>query len=106
DFDGHSLFDGSEPPGDRTLTSDLDGLFEVTELYASFFGAGDSWEAAVAIGPRGDLVGTSVLDHQVGDESERSWSLDHRASLDDPTDTAGAVPLHMTGTLQGGDGRP
>ena len=106
DFDGHSLFDGSAPPGDRTLTSDLDGLFEVTELYASSFGPGDSWEDAVAIGPRGDLVGTSVLDHEVGDESEWRWALDNRASLDDPSATAGAVPLQMTGTLQGGDGRP
>lgn len=106
DFDGHSLFDGSEPGTDRNLTSGIDGLYDVAELYASFFGAGDSWEAAAAIGPRGDLVGTSVLDHDVGDASGLTWSLDNRASLDDPAGTAGAVPLQMTGTLHGGDGRP
>ena len=84
----------------------MDGLYEVAELYASFFGAGDGWEAAAAIGPRGDLVGTSVLEHEVGDASGLTWSLDNRASLDDPSDTAGAVPLQMTGTLHGGDGTP
>ncbi len=106
DFDGHSLFDGSEPPTERNLTSGIEGVFDVAELYASFFGAGDGWEAAAAIGPRGDLVGSSVLDHEVGVPSERTWSLDNRASLDDPSATAGAVPLQMTGTLHGGDGRP
>jgi hypothetical protein len=106
EFDGHSLFDGSDPTHDRRLTSDLDGLFAVAEWQESLHPHGDDWGDLAAIGEHGDLVGTSVSDHEVGEPSDLSWSLDDRASLDDPSLTNGAVPVRLTGTITGADDEP
>jgi hypothetical protein len=106
DFDGHSLFDGSDPTHDRRLTSDLDGLLAVATWQASLYPQGEDWGDLAAIGEHGDLVGTSVSDHEVGGASDLSWSLDDRASLDDPSLTNGAVPVRLTGTIQGAADEP
>lgn len=101
EFDGHSLFDNSDPQHERRLTSDLDGLFAVAAWQESLYRPGDDWGALVALGEHGDLVGTSVSDHEVGGPSPLSWSLDYRPSLDDASATNGAVPVRLTGTING-----
>jgi hypothetical protein len=106
EVDGHSLFDGSEPKVDRRLTSDLEDLFAVAERQRSYFPHGEDWVAMAAIGRYGALVGTAVSDHELGEPSTLSWSLNDRASLDDPSSTNGAVPLHMTGTVRGAADEP
>lgn len=105
-FDGHSLYDGSEPTHDRLLKTDLEDLFATAEWEQSYFPHGDGWVGIAGIGPRGDLVGTSVSDHEIGAPSSMSWSLDDREALDDPSETGGKVPVRMTGTIGGADGRP
>jgi hypothetical protein len=105
-FDGHSLFDGSEPSVDRLLTSDLQDLFDHVAEEQEAFRTGEDWDDLAAIGVLGDLVGTSVPDYRVGGPSELSWSLDHREALDDASATDGRVPVLMTGTVDGTDGEP
>jgi Sulfatase len=105
-FDGHSLFDGSEPSVDRLLTSELEDLYNHLARQQEAFPHGEDWVAMAAIGVLGDLVGTGVSDHSVGRSSELSWSLDHRDALDDPSSTNGLVPVLMTGTVSGANGEP
>jgi hypothetical protein len=105
-FDGHSLFDGSEPSADRLLTSDLQDLYDHVADGQEAFRPGDGWGDLAAIGALGDLVGTTVPDHGVGRPSELSWSLDHREALDDASSTDGRVPVLMTGTVDAAGGEP
>lgn len=105
-FDGHSLFDGSEPSVDRLLRSDLDDFYEHVGRQQAPFRHGEGWVAMAAIGGHGDLVGTDVADLVAGDPSARSWVLDDRESLRDPSVTGGGVPVLMTGTVDSPDGEP
>ncbi|MGH9250086.1 MAG: sulfatase-like hydrolase/transferase, partial [Acidimicrobiales bacterium] len=105
-FDGHSLFDGSEPSVDRLLTSELDDFYDHVARQQQAFPYGEDWVAMAAIGALGDLVGTPVSDHSVKGSSELSWSLDRRAALDDPSSTNGKVPVLITGTVSGATGEP
>jgi hypothetical protein len=105
-FDGHSLFDGSEPTADRWLTSELPDLYDHVARQQAAYPHGEDWAALAAIGEFGDLVGTSVSQHEIGAASQLTWSLDDRDALDDPSSTDGRVPVLVTGTLSGGDREP
>ena len=55
-FEGHSLFDGTEPKIDRLVTSDVQAAFEVAGRQAAV-PAGEGWDDLAAVGEGEDLVG-------------------------------------------------
>jgi hypothetical protein len=105
-FDGHSLFDDSEPPDDRLLTSDVDAALEVAARRAEQFPHGEGWIGLAAVGVDGDLVGRRVDELVVGRSSDLSWSLDERDALRDVSTTTGPVPLLIGGTVRGTSDTP
>jgi hypothetical protein len=111
EMDGHSLFDGSEPAGDRVLAGETfeDGLDYVARQQAMLpqtDGTLDGWHRLVAIGEQGDLVGTRVADDVVGAPSDLSWSYLHGERLADPAAHANAVPVLLQGWVSGADDVP
>ena len=52
-FEGHSLFDGTEPKIDRLVTSDVQAAFEVAGRQAALFPRGEGWDDLAAVGRRG-----------------------------------------------------
>lgn len=105
-MDGHSLFDGSEPGYDRALTTALDDLLDYVATQQAPLRPGDGWNSIVGIGDQGDLVGTEVADHQVGDPSGLSWSFADADALADPVAAGGRAPVLMTGNVTGSDETP
>jgi hypothetical protein len=105
-MDGHSLFDGSEPDYERALTTDFEEGLEYVAIQQAPLADGDDWTSVVAIGEQGDLVGTAVADHRIGDDSALSWSYEDAAALADPVAAGGRSPVLMSGRVQGGDGPP
>jgi hypothetical protein len=105
-MDGHSLFDGSEPGYDRALTSELDDLLDYVATQQAPLNPGDGWDSIVGIGEQGDLVGTEVADHQVGDPSSLSWTYADADALADPVAAGGRAPVLMAGEVAGSDRTP
>jgi len=101
EMDGHSLFDGSEPGYRRTVTTDVDDLLDVVRLRRLMMPPGDGWASVGAIGENGDLVGTPVAAHEVGEPSDLSWSAEGLDALVDPASTGAAVPVLLRGTVRG-----
>ena len=104
-FEGHSLFDGSEPKIDRFLTSDVQAGFEVAGRQAAMFPRGEGWDDLAAVGEGEDLVGRAVADYQVGAPSELAVRFD-RGDLLDNLSLAGEVPYSLRGSLTGTAGTP
>ncbi|MDQ3176866.1 MAG: sulfatase-like hydrolase/transferase, partial [Actinomycetota bacterium] len=69
-FDGHSLYDGSEPTSPRVVTSDVAGLDALAQRQAARFPRGDDWRGLAAVGRHGTLVGEQVAGLRVGAPSE------------------------------------
>jgi Sulfatase len=104
-FEGHSLFDGSEPKIDRLLTSDVQAAFEVAARQAAQFPRGEGWDDLAAVGEGEDLVGRPVSDYRVGAPSELAVRFDRRDLLANLSLT-GEVPYSLRGSLMGGDRTP
>jgi hypothetical protein len=105
EFDGHSLFDGSEPKIDRVVTSDVEAAFEEAARQQAVFPRGEGWDDLAAVGEGEDLVGRPVSDLPVGEPSELSVSFD-RADLLANLSTVGEVPYSLRGRLQGSEATP
>ena len=104
-FEGHSLFDGSEPKIDRLMTSDVQAAFEVAARQAALFPRGEGWDDLAAVGEGEDLVGRPVSDYQVGAPSELALRFDRRDLLANLSLT-GQVPYSLRGSVTGGEGTP
>ncbi len=104
-FEGHSLFDGSEPKIDRLVKSDVRAAFDVAAQQAAAFPRGEGWEDLAAVGEGADLVGRAVADYEVGAPSDLAVSFDRRDLLADLS-LAGEVPYSLRGSLTGSDGTP
>ncbi|HEX6419850.1 MAG TPA: sulfatase-like hydrolase/transferase [Acidimicrobiales bacterium] len=105
DFEGHSLFDGSEPEIERTVPPGLAPAREIAARRAEQFPAGDGWEALAAVGPAAGLVGDAVADHGLGPASPLRWAPDGADLLAD-LDTAGPVPYLLRGAVEGAGDEP
>jgi hypothetical protein len=105
EFDGHSLFDGSEPKIDRVVTSDVEAAFEEAARQQAVFPRGEGWDDLAAVGEGEDLVGRPVSDLPVGEPSELSVSFD-RADLLANLSTVGEVPYSLRGRLEGSEATP
>jgi hypothetical protein len=104
-FEGHSLFDGSEPKIDRLLTSDVVAAFEVAGRQARLFPRGEGWEDLAAVGEGEDLVGRAAADYEIGAPSDLAVTFDRRDLLADLS-LSGEVPYSLRGSLTGSDGTP
>ena len=105
-FDGHSLFDGSQPTTPRALETDFDSALEVVERYAAQFPRGDDWTGLLAVGDGADLVDRPVSAYEVGEPSELSWALDDQEALQDLPTPDGRAPNLLYGTVTGTDETP
>lgn len=106
EFDGHSLFDGSDPTFDRHVRTDVDAAMRVAAAHEARFPRGDDWVALAAVGEGEDLVGTPVSDHRVGEPSSLGWRPDHGDVLEELSVAQDGVPYILEGTVEGGGGRP
>jgi hypothetical protein len=105
-FDGHSLFDGSEPRFRRRVTSDVKAASEVAARQAALFPRGDGWDDLAAVGVAEDLVGRRVSEFQVGAPSDLSVTLDRRDLLAGLSVDSGLVPYTLRGALRGSEATP
>ena len=56
EFDGHSLYDGSDPNVAPRVSTDVDEVLALAQRRSEEF-AGDDWIGLAAVGENGDLVG-------------------------------------------------
>jgi hypothetical protein len=105
DFDGHSLFDGSEPTVERLVTSEVGAAFAVAARNAAQFPRGEGWDDLAAVGEAQDLVGRPVEGVAVGAPSELTVSFDRRELLVELSLT-GAVPYSLRGSVTGSERTP
>lgn len=100
EFDGHSLYDGSESKIAPLVSTDVEEVLAIAERRAEAFAA-DDWIGLAAVGEYGDLVGQAVSDLSMGKPSTYSARLRDDAHLEDlPTDE-GSMPYILTGTIAG-----
>jgi hypothetical protein len=100
EFDGHSLYDGSEPNVAPLVSTDVEEVLALAQRRSEEF-AGDDWIGLAAVGENGDLVGQDTSDLAVGAPSAYSATLRDEALLEDlPTDE-GSMPYVLTGTVAG-----
>jgi hypothetical protein len=104
-FEGHSLFDGSEPKMERLLTSDVQAVFDVAARQAAQFPRGQGWDDLAAVGQGEDLVGRPVSDYVAGAPSDLTLRFDRRDLLANLSLT-GEVPYSLRGWLTGSGGTP
>jgi hypothetical protein len=98
DFDGHSLYDGSQPHTAPRVSPDVDPVLAIAAARAEQF-HGDHWIGLAAVGENGDLVGRDVDELAAGPPSELSATLD-QADLFERLPTAdGTAPFVLTGTV-------
>ena len=105
-FDGHSLFDGSEPTFDRRVTSNVEAAFEVAARQAALFPRGERWNDLAAVGVAEDLVGRPVSEFEVAARSDVSVTLDRSDLLADLSADSGLVPQTLRGVLRGSESTP
>jgi hypothetical protein len=105
-FDGHSLFDGSQPTFDRRVTSDVEAAFEVAARQATLFPRGEGWDDLAAVGVAQDLVGRPVSEFEVGAPSDLSLTLNRSDLLADLSVDSGLVPQTLRGVLRGSETTP
>jgi len=106
DFDGHSLFDGSQSSIDRHVQSDVEAAFRLAAAHESQFPRGEDWVSLAAVGKGEDLVGNPASDYRVDDASALRWSIHNGQTLDNLSLAEDDVPYILEGTVEGSDGRP
>jgi hypothetical protein len=99
DFDGHSLYDGTEPTTDPKVDQSLGPAVEIAARHAADFEGDDDWVGLAAVGEQGDLVGTPVDDVAVGEPSSMTWSPDDRDLFASLPTADGRVPYLLVGTM-------
>jgi hypothetical protein len=106
-FDGHSLYDGSEPRRAPEVDESIEPALEIATRHANDFG-GEDWDglAALGIGRDLDLVGRQVASLTVGEPSELTWSAEDEDLFDSLPAAGGRVPHLLVGqvTAPGGGG--
>lgn len=102
-FDGHSLYDGSEPEVDPRVDEDLDPALAIAARHAAEF-ASDDWVGLAATGPHRSLVGTPVDAIAVGDASAMTWAPDDRDLFGSLPTARGEVPFLLAGSVSTRDG--
>lgn len=102
EFEGHSLFDGSEPEVEPMVDEDLDGLLAVVRRHFEEVPGAD-WTGLAAVGDHADLVGMPLDELEVGAPSSLRWAPDHEETFGDLPDERGASPQLLTGVVEDAD---
>jgi hypothetical protein len=105
-FDGHSLFDGSEPKFQRRVTTDVEAAFQVASQQAALFPRGEGWDDLAAVGMAADMVGRPVTEFEVAGPSDLAVTLNRRDLLGNLSTDSGLVPQTLRGVLRGGEATP
>ena len=103
-FDGHSLFDGSEPTSERIVPAPVAGLEALARRQAARFPNGDDWLGLAGVGKYGNLVGEQVAALRVAQTSELDATWDDGMQFDDLTVARQPGPPVVAGTVSGSDG--
>jgi hypothetical protein len=98
EFDGHSLFDGSQPSTDPLVDESLQPALDIAARHAADF-AGDDWVGLAGSGEFGDLAGTRVEDVATGNPSQMVWSPDDGDLFASLPTSDGQVPYLLAGTM-------
>ncbi len=99
-FDGHSLYDGSERHTAPRVNPDVGAALAIAAARAEHY-HGDDWIGLAAVGPVGDLVGRDVDELTVGPASELTATLDQADLLEQLPTADGTAPFVLTGTVTG-----
>jgi Sulfatase len=102
EFDGHSLFDGTQPSTDPLVDKSVQPALDIAARHAAEFGGGD-WVGLAATGELGDLVGTSVEPLTTGNPSEMVWSPDEADLFASLPTSDGRMPYLLAGTMSAPD---
>ena len=102
EFDGHSLYDGSEPTTSPRVSADVSEVLAIAAQRAAEFPYGGGWLGLAAVGEFGDLVGRDVADFQAGAPSAYRATLADDPLLDDLPTTDGMMPFLLAGSVVGG----
>jgi hypothetical protein len=108
EFDGHSLYDGSQSTGSPRVSSDVAEVLAIAARRSEAFPHGDGWLGLAAVGDLGDLVGRDAADFEVGAPSAYTATLVDDALLDDLPTIDGTMPFLLAGTVvsESNDGPP
>jgi hypothetical protein len=99
-FDGHSLYDGSQRHTEPRVSPDVGAALAIAAARAEHYD-GDDWIGLAAVGPVGDLVGQDVDELTVGPPSELTATLDQADLLEQLPTADGTAPFVLTGTVTG-----
>lgn len=99
EFDGHSLFDGSEATTAPRVSADVDGVLEIVSRRRTEFPHGEDWIGLAAVGTHGDLVGSRLDALSIGADSELGASIDQRRQFDELPTEQGEMPFVISGTV-------
>jgi Sulfatase len=102
-FDGHSLYDGSEAHTAPRVNPDVRAALEIAAARAQQF-HGDDWIGLAAVGAVGDLVGRDLDELTVGPPSDLRATLDQADLLEQLPTADGTAPFVLTGTVTGEPG--
>ena len=100
DFDGHSLYDGSDPHTAPRVSPDVAPVLAIAAARAEQF-HGDDWIGLAAVGAAGDLVGRDVNELTAGPPSELRAELDQAELFEQLPTADGTAPFVLTGTVTG-----
>ena len=104
EFDGHSLYDGTEPTVAPLVDPSVQPALQIAGQHAATTPHGDDWVGLAAVGEQGDLVGKPVSDLTVGSPSSLTWHLDAQDQLESLPTKDRRVPQVLTGTVATQDG--
>ena len=99
-FDGHSLYDGSQSHTAPRASPDVGAVLAIAAARAEQF-HGDDWIGLAAVGAAGDLVGRDVDELTVGPPSELRAELEQAELLELLPTAEGTAPFVLTGTVTG-----
>lgn len=104
EFDGHSLYNGSQRSVDPAVDPGIEPALEIASHHAAGTPHGHDWVGLAAVGDHGALVGTSVADLAMGTPSPLTWRLDARDELRSLPSADGRMPQVLTGIVATEDG--
>jgi hypothetical protein len=97
-FDGHSLYDGSQPNSAPRVSPGVGPVLDIAAARAGNF-HGDDWIGLAAVGPAGDLVGRDVDELTAGPPSDLRATLDQAELFERLPTSDGTAPYVLTGTV-------
>jgi hypothetical protein len=106
EYDGHSLFDGSDATIEPRVADDVESVLEIARRRAEEFPYGDDWVALAAVGDHGELVGREVDEFTIGEASAYRVTIDQADEFESLPTPDGEMPFALSGRVDGPDNPP